>query len=78
MTVSDGRKTGSKNGAYRARRPGSRPIQFGAPGVYAPGFRLEAHRQSLAVAASPHADDDQAFVDAISDWGASPRAARNI
>ncbi|WP_421759412.1 antitoxin MazE-like protein [Devosia sp.] len=31
-------------------------------------FRAEAHRQSLLVAASPIADDDQTFVDAISEW----------
>ncbi len=29
-------------------------------------FAGEAHRQSLAVAASPHAEEDQAFIDAIS------------
>lgn len=29
----------------------------------------EAHRQSLAVATSAHADDDQAFIDAVSDRG---------
>jgi putative transcriptional regulator len=32
-------------------------------------FRSEAHRQSLAVAASAHAREDQAFIDAVSDWG---------
>jgi len=31
-------------------------------------FHAEAHRQSLAVARSPHAKDDQDFVDAVSDW----------
>jgi Protein of unknown function (DUF3018) len=30
---------------------------------------LRAHRQSAAVAASAHANEDQAFIDAISDWG---------
>jgi Antitoxin MazE-like len=34
-----------------------------------PAFRTEAHRQSAAVAASVHALDDQAFIDAVSDWG---------
>jgi len=29
----------------------------------------EARRQSLAVATSPHAEDDQAFIDAVSDQG---------
>jgi len=35
-----------------------------------PAFVAEAHRQSLAVAKSRHAKDDQDFIDAISDWGA--------
>jgi hypothetical protein len=33
-----------------------------------PGFAAEAHRQSLIAANSPHAEEDQAFVDSISDW----------
>ena len=32
-----------------------------------PAFAAEAHRQSAAVAASPHETDDQGFIDAISD-----------
>jgi len=32
-------------------------------------FRLAAHRQSLAVAASAQAREDQAFIDAVSDRG---------
>jgi len=39
------------------------------PDVRSPAFRSEAHRQSLAVATSSHAFDDQAFIDAVSDWG---------
>ena len=31
--------------------------------------RSEAHRQSAAVAASAHAREDQAFIDAVTDWG---------
>ncbi len=53
----------------RLRRQGLRPIQIWVPDVRAPAFRSEAHRQSLAVAASPHAREDQAFINAISDWG---------
>ncbi|MBV8107127.1 MAG: DUF3018 family protein, partial [Hyphomicrobiales bacterium] len=34
-----------------------------------PSFRSEAHRQSAAIAASAHARNDQAFIDAVSDWG---------
>jgi len=50
----------------RLRRQGLRPIQIWVPDVRAPGFRAEAHRQSVAVAESPHAMDDQAFIDAVS------------
>ena len=32
-------------------------------------FRLAARRQSLTVAASAHAREDQAFIDAVSDRG---------
>jgi hypothetical protein len=53
----------------RLRRQGLRPIQIWVPDVRAPSFRLEAHRQSLAVAASPHAGEDQAFIDAVTDRG---------
>jgi hypothetical protein len=53
----------------RLRAQGLRPIQIWVPDVRAPSFRSEAHRQSLAVAASRQAREDQAFIDAISDWG---------
>jgi hypothetical protein len=53
----------------RLRAQGLRPIQIWVPDVHAPSFRSEAHRQSLAVAASAHAQDDQAFIDAASDRG---------
>ena len=53
----------------RLREQGLRPIQIWVPDVRAPAFRSEAHRQSLAVAASAHARDDQAFIDAVSDRG---------
>jgi hypothetical protein len=39
------------------------------PDVRSPEFAAEAHRQSLAVAKSPHAKEDQDFIDAVSDWG---------
>jgi hypothetical protein len=44
-----------------------RPIQIWVPDVHARGFPAKAHRQSLAVARSPHARADQEFVDTISD-----------
>jgi hypothetical protein len=50
------------------RRQGLRPIQIWVPDVRTPQFHKEAHRQSAAVAASSAARDDQAFIDAISDW----------
>ena len=53
----------------RLRDQGLRPIQIWVPDVRSPTFRAEAHRQSLAVATSPHAFDDQAFIDTVSDWG---------
>jgi antidote-toxin recognition MazE-like antitoxin len=51
----------------RLRQQGLRPIQIWVPDVRSPGFAAEAHRQSLAVAKSPHAEDDQAFIDAASE-----------
>jgi hypothetical protein len=53
----------------RLRSLGLRPIQIWVPDVRARGFRSQAHRQSLAVAASAHARADQAFIDAVSDRG---------
>ncbi len=52
----------------RLRAQGLRQVQIWVPDVRASSFRSEAHRQSLAVAASAHAADDQAFIDAASDW----------
>lgn len=49
----------------RLRKQGLRPIQIWVPDVRSPAFAAEAHRQSLAVARSKHAADDQAFVDAF-------------
>lgn len=55
---------------YRARlrAQGLRPVQIWVPDVTSPGFAAEAHRQSRAAAAAPTADDDQAFVDAVTEW----------
>jgi hypothetical protein len=53
----------------RLRAQGLRPIQIWVPDVRAPSFKSEAHRQSMAVTASAHARKDQAFIDAVSDWG---------
>jgi Antitoxin MazE-like len=51
----------------RLRQQGLRPIQIWVPDVRSSAFKAEAHRQSLAVAQSPHENEDQAFIDAISD-----------
>ena len=51
----------------RLRQQGLRPIQIWLPDLRSPAFVAEAHRQSLAVATSPHAAEDQDFIDAISD-----------
>jgi hypothetical protein len=53
----------------RLRQQGLRPIQIWVPDVRARSFRAQAHLQSLAVAKSLEAGDDQAFIDAASDWG---------
>lgn len=53
----------------RMRARGLRPIQIWVPDTRTAAFRAEAHRQSLAVAQSPHAGEDQDFIDAISEYG---------
>ena len=52
----------------RLRAQGLRPVQIWVPDVNAESFAAEAHRQSRAVATSDAADDDQAFVDSVSEW----------
>jgi hypothetical protein len=53
----------------RLREQGLRPVQIWVPDTRSPAFAEEARRQSAAVAASEHAMEDQAFVDAISvEW----------
>ena len=53
----------------RLRQQGLRPIQIWVPDMRSPAFAAEAHKQSLAVARSPHAREDQDFIDAVSDCG---------
>ena len=50
----------------RLRARGLRPIQVWVPDTRTAAFRVEAHRQSLAVAQSPYARRDQDFIDAVS------------
>ncbi len=49
------------------RKRGLRPIQIWVPDVRARAFKSEARRQSQAVAQSLHANEDQAFIDDISE-----------
>jgi hypothetical protein len=58
-----------KVGEHRARlrAQGLRPIQIWVPDVRAPSFKTETRRQSIAVAHSAQAEDDQAFIDAVYD-----------
>jgi DNA-binding LacI/PurR family transcriptional regulator len=55
--------------AYRRhlRRQGLRPIEVWVPNVQSPEFAAEAHRQSLAVANSPHAEEDEEAIDRLSE-----------
>jgi hypothetical protein len=50
----------------RLRAQGLRPIQIWVPDTRSPKFAAQASRQSLLVASSPHAAEDQAFIDTIS------------
>jgi hypothetical protein len=50
----------------RLRARGLRPIQVWVPDTRTPAFKVEAHRQSQAVAQSPYARRDQDFIDAVS------------
>ena len=70
MAVTSSRKSSqAKVSAHRRRlrAQGLRPIQIWVPDVRAPRFKAEAHRQSLAVARSRQANEDQAFIDDVSD-----------
>jgi Antitoxin MazE-like len=50
----------------RLRRQGLRPIQIWVPDVRSRAFASEAHHQSVAVAESRRARQDQEFIDAVS------------
>ena len=73
MGATTERKRGSRDRVRtyreRMRARGLRPIQIWVPDTRTATFRAEAHRQSLAVAQSPHDREDQDFIDAISDLG---------
>lgn len=52
----------------RLRAQGLRPIQIWVPDVRSPDSAAEAHRQARLVGSGTAANDDQDFVDAISEW----------
>jgi hypothetical protein len=52
----------------RLRAQGLRPITIWVPDTRSTEFLREARRQARLIARSPYAEDDQAFVDALSEW----------
>jgi hypothetical protein len=62
MPVLPPRKSPSELARHRA----SRAVKIQSPDIHSTAFAEEAHRQSLAVANSPHENEDQDFVDSIS------------
>ena len=71
MTSAKQRKANrARAAAYRARMraQGLRLLQIWLPDTRSPEFAKEARRQSRAVARSPQAKDDLAFVASLSDW----------
>ena len=51
----------------RLREKGLRPIQLWVPDVRSSAFEKQAHLQSLTVATSRRANEDQSFIDAVSE-----------
>jgi len=70
MPEATSRKSRDKVRAHRARlrRRGLRPIQIWVPDVRSRAFAREARRQSLLVAGDAFEREEQAFVDAVSEW----------
>lgn len=71
MAQPNPRDTRRRVSDYRARlrAQGLKPIQIWVPDVGSRAFLEQAHLQSIAVSRSPTAEEDQAFVDAVADWG---------
>jgi hypothetical protein len=69
MATSRSKSTRDKVRAHRERlrRQGLRPLQIWVPDVRSPAFKKAARRQSLAVVRSSRAQEDQDFIDAISE-----------
>jgi len=51
----------------RLRAQGLRPVQIWVPDVRSKEFVRQSHLQSVAVAQSEHAVEDQGFIDEITD-----------
>jgi hypothetical protein len=51
----------------RLRKQGLRPLQLWVPDTRSDGFAAEARRQAEAVRGSGFAEEDQAFIDRISE-----------
>ncbi len=68
-TANSKRSSRDKVRSYRERMRarGLRPVQVWVPDTRTANFAKEAHRQSLAVAKSPREQEDQAFIDGITD-----------
>lgn len=76
MTATSKREQNRKKAAdYRARQraKGLRLVQFWVPDTRSKEFLEEAARQSKILAESPHAAEDQAWVDSVS-WLNDPAA----
>ena len=52
----------------KPRSAGQRPIKTWVPDIDSPAFEAAAHRQFLAVAKSIDDNEDQTFIDAVTDW----------
>ena len=57
-----------RNHRARMRAKGMKLVQYWVPDVSSPEFKAQAHRDSLLIANSPHEAEDQAFIDAISEF----------
>jgi antidote-toxin recognition MazE-like antitoxin len=70
MPTTKSGKSRDKVRAHRARlrRRGLRPIQIWVPDVRSRSFAREAHRQSLLIGTGNLEREEQAFVDAVSEW----------
>jgi hypothetical protein len=71
MKTANGRQSSRekvRNYRTRMRARGLRPVQIWVPDTRLPNFVANAHRQSLAVAQSTYAREDQDFIDSISEW----------